>query len=47
MGLGYWLLRQMILSPEQSGQTEIGLQPFQDHFAEFPKTIAYRQLTIP
>lgn len=31
-GLGYWLLRQMILSPEQSGQTEIGLQPFQDHF---------------
>jgi hypothetical protein len=23
----------MILSPEQSGQTEIGLQPFQDHFA--------------
>jgi hypothetical protein len=30
-GLGYWLLRQMILSAPQGVKTEIGLQPFQDH----------------
>jgi len=31
---GYWLLRQMILSPPPrgDGQTEFGLQPFQNHF---------------
>ena len=29
---GYRLLRQMILSLEQSGQTEFGLQPRQNHF---------------
>ena len=29
-GLGYWLLRQMILSLAQAGQTEFGLQPFQN-----------------
>ena len=39
-GLGYWLLRQMILSPEQSGQTEIGLQPFQDHFVLYSYLIS-------
>jgi len=35
MGPGYWLLRQMILSPAghaPAGQTEFGLQPFQNHF---------------
>jgi len=31
-GFGYRSLRQMILSPEKSGQTEFGLQPFQNQF---------------
>ena len=30
-GFGYWLLRQMILSPVQTGQTKFGVQPFQNH----------------
>ena len=29
-GLGYWLLRQMILSVSQETQTKFGLQPFQN-----------------
>jgi len=29
-GLGYWLLRQMILSASQEAQTKFGLQPFQN-----------------
>ena len=33
-GLGYWLLRQMILSPAQAGQTKFGLQPFQNLLSE-------------
>ena len=28
--LGYWLLRQMILSASQGAQTKFGLQPFQN-----------------
>jgi len=34
-GSGYWLLRQMILSPVSAGKTEFGLQPFQDRFFRF------------
>ena len=32
-GSGYRSLRQMILSAPQGAQTELGLQPFQNHFA--------------